>query len=285
LIAHGREVVIEFPMPTLDAHPAPDLVARLLAHPLYGEVRDEPALRLFLRSHVFCVWDFQCLLKALQRAVTCVQVPWLPTSDPEARRLINEIVLDEESDIAPGGGHLSHFELYREAMRAAGADGAPIDALLADVARGTDVERALQSPALPPAAARFTLTTLRLAAGPTHRAAAAFAWGREEIIPDMFRRLVGALAQRQPGRWELLRYYLERHIERDAEVHSVAARALARRLCGDDVCRHDEARAAAREALEARLLLWDALFDEIRAARASEMPLATMPSSAQDRGD
>ena len=267
-----------------DTHPAPDLVERLLTHPLYGEVRDEPALRLFLRSHVFCVWDFQCLLKALQRVVTCVQVPWLPTPDPQARRLVNEIVLDEESDIAPDGGHLSHFELYRAAMRAAGADGTPIDALLADLARGVDVGTALASPALPPAAAGFTRTTLRLAAGPTHVAAAAFAWGREDVIPDMFRRLVGALADRRPARWALLRYYLDRHIERDSEVHSVAARALARRLCGEDPRLHAEAHAAAREALQARLLLWDALSDEIRAARVADPTLALAQAVPQDRG-
>ena len=75
-----------------------ELVDRLISHSLYAELRDEESLRIFMRSHVFCVWDFQSLLKALQRLVTCVEVPWLPTADPEARRLVNEIVLDEESD-------------------------------------------------------------------------------------------------------------------------------------------------------------------------------------------
>ena len=99
-----------------------ELLERLISHPLYDELRDEESLRIFMRSHVFCVWDFQCLLKALQRKVTCVDVPWLPTADPEARRMVNEIVLDEESDEAPGGGHLSHFELYLQAMEDCGAD-------------------------------------------------------------------------------------------------------------------------------------------------------------------
>jgi len=90
---------------------------RLMTHPLYAHLRDEETLRIFMAAHVFAVWDFQCLLKALQRLVTCVEVPWLPTADPEARRLLNEIVLDEESDQAPGGGYLSHFELYRQAMQ------------------------------------------------------------------------------------------------------------------------------------------------------------------------
>jgi len=266
----------------VDQQPAPDLVARLLAHPLYGEVRDEHALRLFMSSHVVCVWDFQCLLKALQRELTCVSVPWLPTPDPEARRLINEIVLDEESDLAPGGGHLSHFELYREAMRDAGADGRAIDALLAALGRGEPVGSALDGCGLPLAAVQFARTTLELAAGPPHVAAAAFAWGREEVIPDMFRRLVGTLASHDARRWGRLRYYLERHIERDADVHSVAARALAQRLCGEDARRQIEARSAARAALQARLALWDALAATIRAGRATDAPLATGARGAED---
>jgi hypothetical protein len=98
------------------------------------------------------VWDFQCLLKALQREVTCVDVVWRPTPDPAARRLVNEIVLDEESDAAPdwlGGGHLSHFELYLAAMDRAGADAGPIRGLLADLEAGLDVDRALAARELP----------------------------------------------------------------------------------------------------------------------------------------
>ena len=82
---------------------------RLMQHPLYKSITDERGLQIFMASHVFCVWDFQCLLKSLQRHLTCVEVPWLPSADPEARRLINEIVLDEESDLTPSGAHLSHL--------------------------------------------------------------------------------------------------------------------------------------------------------------------------------
>jgi hypothetical protein len=75
-----------------------DLFERLLSHHLYQHICDERSLRLFMRAHVFAVWDFQSLIKALQRMLTCVEIPWLPSGDPLARRLINEIVLDEESD-------------------------------------------------------------------------------------------------------------------------------------------------------------------------------------------
>lgn len=103
------------------------LRTRLKTHSLYTHFRDAETLRLFIATHVFPVWDFQCLLKALQRLVTCVEVPWLPTADLEARRLLNEIVLDEESDQAPGGIYMSHFELYLQAMYEGEAEVTPIE--------------------------------------------------------------------------------------------------------------------------------------------------------------
>jgi hypothetical protein len=50
-----------------------------------------------------------------------VQVPWVPSGPTESRRLINEIVLVEESDEL-GEGYISHFELYLDGMDQAGAD-------------------------------------------------------------------------------------------------------------------------------------------------------------------
>ena len=239
--------------------PIQDLSERLLSHPLYATLNTEEDLLRFMRAHVFCVWDFQSLLKALQARVTCVDVPWMPTPDPEARRLVNEIVLDEESDVAPGGGHLSHYELYVDGMRAAGADLAPIEAFAADLAAGVPWREALASEGLPAGVSRFVRTTLELAtSGKTHEIAAGFAYGREEVIPDMFRRLVDRLAERSPEQWGTFRFYLERHIECDEDEHGPAARALVERLCGDDERLWGEALQAARRCLEVRLELWDA---------------------------
>lgn len=244
------------------------------AHPVYACLGDERSVRLFMETHVFAVWDFQSLLKALQRAMTCVEVPWIPTPDPEARRLVNEIVLDEESDHAPAGGYLSHFELYLQAMRECGANVQPIQSFVAHLGAGRSVELALETPALPRGVGPFVLATMAIArSAQPHRVAAAFAYGREEIIPTMFRRLVDRLAEFSPHSWETLRYYLDRHIGRDAERHGPQARLLVQRLCGSDNTLWSEAEEAARTSLEARARLWD----EIVATLGSTRERATNP--------
>lgn len=244
------------------------LVQELISHPLYEELRDEDSLRIFMRSHVFCVWDFQSLLKALQRSVTCVEVPWLPTADPEARRFVNEIVLDEESDEAPGGGHLSHFELYLRAMEECGADAGPIRLLLSDLRNGRQLREALTRPTLPPGVAAFVQSTLAVAeSGHVHRIGAAFAYGREEIIPAMFRHLVQRLAETDPERWSTFRFYLDRHIEHDAERHVPVARVLVSRLCGSGESLWREAEETARQSLAARIRLWDDILSAVVSTR------------------
>ncbi len=241
-----------------------DLTAKLLSHPLYASIGSEAALRRFMRAHVFCVWDFMSLLKALQRGLTCVEIPWRPRGDGAARRFINEIVLAEESDTHPASGYVSHFELYREAMYDAGADEVPIDSFLARLREGDSIATALARTSLPSGVRDFVATTFGFLDGNSlHRIAAAFTYGREDVIPDMFRRLVRQLARHKPQRWSRFLYYLERHIEVDGDQHGPLAHRLLARLCGDDAQKWREAGEAARQALEARIRLWDALLTDI----------------------
>lgn len=237
-----------------------DLRDRLVAHRLYALVDTPARLRWFMEHHVFAVWDFQSLLKALQQRLTCTTVPWVPTADPEARRMINEIVLDEESDSLPEGGSASHFELYLDCMDRAGADTGPIVRLLEAIRSGTPLAGALAGCGMPTAAAAFVKRSFAIIdSGHTPAIAAAFTYGREDVIPDMFRRIVGSLADDDPARWGRFRFYLDRHIEHDEDHHGPLCRRIVARLCGSDSAAWAAAQAAARGCLEARIALWDAV--------------------------
>ena len=47
----------------------------LLSHPIYKETTTPERLKIFMKHHVFAVWDFMSLLKRLQRSVTYVEIP------------------------------------------------------------------------------------------------------------------------------------------------------------------------------------------------------------------
>lgn len=215
-----------------------------------------------MESHVFAVWDFMCLLKALQRVVTCVEMPWVPRGDPETRRLINEIVLGEESDTLPGGGCASHFELYLQAMTRAGADTKPIKTFIEKLEAGHLVHVALEHARAPKGAAEFVLNTIDIVhIGKPHCVAAAFALGREEVIPSMFTEIVSSIEAQDELR--LFRFYLDRHIELDGDEHSILASKMLANLCGDDAVRWKEATEIAIASLQSRSLLWDSVWESL----------------------
>ena len=232
----------------------------LLNNGLYYRLQTMADLRQFMEHHVFAVWDFMSLLKALQRELTCVDVPWVPTANPATRRLINEIVLEEETDLDPQGQPTSHFELYVRAMEECGANTLSIRRLVAAVGAGRTVSQALADAQAPDSVRQFVETTFRIIqSGNAHAVAAAFTFGREDLIPAMFRQLVGELRDRFPGQLDTFVYYLDRHIELDEEVHAPLAQQMVRELCADDPQCWQEAQQVTIECLEARMALWDGI--------------------------
>ena len=212
-----------------------------------------------MESHVFAVWDFMSLLKALQRGLTCIDVPWTPSALPESRRLINEIVLGEESDVFEGKP-LSHFEIYCMAMRQCGASTGAVDAMLQHLREGATVERALAQGNAPLPAQAFVWDTFSLLnEGKLHVTAAAFTFGREDLIPEMFKGFVRDLNQQLHGSVTNFLWYLERHIEVDGEEHGPMALRMIAELCGTDATRWAEAERAAIFALQSRLRFWDGI--------------------------
>jgi hypothetical protein len=198
-----------------------------------------------MNHHIAAVWDFMSLLKALQRELTCVTIPWQPTPDPVTRRLINQIVLAEESDIDADGNPTSHYELYLHAMKTAGST--------------NDLST------LPPAAIEFNAATFELInTRPIEEIAAVFAFGREDLIPDMFTQLVSRLSIDAPDQLAGFNYYLQRHIELDEDEHAPLAKRMVIQLCGKDRDKWARATTAVQNALKARIALWDGVLGPLR---------------------
>ncbi len=236
------------------------LRVQLARHPLYASIRSLPALQLFMESHVYAVWDFMSLVKSLQRTLTCVEVPWRPAASRMAGRLVNEIVLAEESDLYEGEA-LSHFELYLRAMASCGASTGPAESLVTRVHAGDPIAAALEH--APAESQTFVEATFAiLASGATHRIASAFTFGREDLIPEMFPAFIRELDAQLPGRVAPFRYYLERHIEMDGDEHGPMALEMMRQLCTTPT-HWAEARESAETALRARLALWDGIHARI----------------------
>jgi len=239
-----------------------ELRTELCAHRVYELVRTPDALNVFAQHHVFCVWDFMQLLKSLQGTFTCTTIPWRP-ADCRGRltRLVNELVLGEESDVDYGdaGRFRSHFELYLAAMTNMNADTKVIDAFLGALADDWTVRSSLAIAEVPLPVEAFVRETMRIVdAGDPLVVASTFAYGRETIIPGMFSGLVSN-GYELP---KMFAYYLDRHIELDGGEHGDAAEALVESLVrgpADQVTADD----AAISALSARLTLWDAVAHEL----------------------
>ncbi len=241
---------------------------QLLQHRLYPKLNSLNDLARFMEMHVFAVWDFMSLLKALQVRLTCVSTPWIPKNYGELGRLVNEIVLGEESDSLPEGGAASHYELYLKAMDEVGADTQKVQGFLQLLASGETLQKSLDAAGVAPAIQEFVLHTFSvIESGSAHEIASAFTFGREDLIPDMFTQLVLRLDEQFPGRLSTLRYYLDRHIQLDGDEHGEMGRRMVELLCQNCEQKQKQAVQSAVLALQARVALWDAIADQIEPLR------------------
>ena len=236
----------------------------LVNHPLYNKIDSIDAIRLFMETHVFAVWDFMSLLKRLQLELTCASIPWIPVGNPITRRLINEIVFGEESDVDQNGQAVSHFELYIRAMKDVGADTSAITYFIKQIKQGKSWENALLNSGASQAAIQFVRNTMACVEhAPIHVVAGVFTYGREDLIPDMFISIVRELSEKGHSGAQTLVYYLERHIEIDGDEHGPMALRMIEELCEGDLTKKQESIHAAKQALENRIELWDAIADTL----------------------
>lgn len=239
-----------------------DARKEVISHPIYQSINTADSLKRFMELHVYAVWDFMSLLKALQRELTCTTVPWKPVGDAQTRYLINEIVTGEESDVDEHGVRTSHYELYLQAMDQCGADVQTVSNFVALFAAGRSLEDAANLANIPSAAREFIEFTFSIVnSGKPHLMAAVFTYGREDLIPDMFTELVKEINSNHGGCFSIFTYYLDRHIEVDGDHHSHLALEMTARLCGDDKQKWAEAQEASETALRKRAALWTAVLE------------------------
>jgi len=237
----------------------------LLEHSLYGNIKTIDDLRVFQESHIFAVWDFMSLLKALQSKLTCTTIPWLPSENLETRYLINEIVLAEESDLSLDGRRLSHFEMYLEAMEASNSNTEVIETFLDHVIVTKNIFVSIKQSELHPNIKAFLDFTFRIIEeGKSHKIAAAFTFGREDLIPEMFTAILKNFQSNFPETdLSKLIYYFERHIELDADEHGPMAMKMIDELCGESETKWKEVEEVSIQSLEKRIALWDAIEEKI----------------------
>lgn len=239
---------------------------KIINHPLYKHIKTIEDLKIFMEHHVYAVWDFMSLLKSLQRNLTCVDVPWFPVGDADTRYLINEIVAGEESDLDQFGKRKSHYELYLEAMVQCHANTSPMLQLAQLLEGNTSLNEGLRLSKIPKAAKSFIEYTFNIINNEeTYVQSAVFTFSREDLIPAMFISIVKDLDVQFPDSVSILKYYLERHIEVDGDHHSHLALEMTSKLCGISERNWAKATLAVKEALVARLELWDSALDAILA--------------------
>ena len=246
------------------------LRADLNNHKLYSALTSIEDVKTFMEQHVFAVWDFMSLLKALQINLTTVSIPWIPKKNTNLVRFINEITLAEESDVNKDGVLKSHYEMYLEAMQEMNADCSKIQYFINEIYKGEDVVNSIKNLAIHKAIKDFVTYTFKIIeTDENHKIAAAFTFGREDIIPDMFLKIVDETTLKSNMKFDNFIYYLKRHIELDGDEHGPLSLQMIEELCGNDDKKWQEVLEVAKDSLQVRIDLWCAVEEELKSKKES----------------
>jgi hypothetical protein len=228
-------------------------------HPLLikNSITNKQQLAVFMEHHVYCVWDFMSLVKALQNSIAPSTWPWLPSKHTRngCARLLNDIILTEESDVFEGR-YVSHFDLYLEAMEELGADTRRVRDFVSSI---PEIGLFESMNRVPDASKKFMESTFGfIGTGKSHVMASAFAFGRETVIPGMYMNMIKKLGITES---EAPKFYawLKRHIEVDEEDHGPSSLRLVELLCDNDSLKLLEAEQAGHKAIDDKIEFWNSV--------------------------
>lgn len=248
------------------------LKKELETHPIYDALQNIDDLTLFMQHHVYSVWDFMSLVKYLQRHISPVRVPWSPSKHIDVERFINEISLEEGYDENISypkytrQQYISHFDLYIESMEEIEKESSVLSKKFVSAVEKHSLSVALETVSIPSSSKDFMESTFSfIKSDKPHVVAAAFAFGREHIIPGMFHSLLQKM-NIQNKQTEKFYYYLDRHIELDQNNHAPMAMKMLEILCENNPIKIIEAEEAAIRAINARIKLWDEVLECLKNA-------------------
>jgi hypothetical protein len=163
-------------------------------------------------------------------------------------------------------------------MRDIGASTRQFEKFRSLVLVGVPVEVALARIGAPTHVQTFVAHTMALAnSGSTEEVLAAFFYGREDIIPEMFRKLLDTLygAKQNSDRLRHFIYYIDRHIELDGDSHGPKGRELLDDMVANSPEGGERAVQAACSSIKARIELWNGTLSKIRNSRNGDSSIIT----------
>jgi len=224
------------------------------------------------------------LLKALQIRLTCTKTPWLPNKNSQTAYLINEIVLAEETDVNQAGERKSHYELYLDAMIDIGAKPEKPVEIINEIANSEDIFNAIENLKIHENIKEFLNFTFSvIKEGKPHKIAAIFTFGRENLIPNMFNEILREFEKNvTDGDISKLIYYFERHIELDEDEHGPMALEMVSMLAENDHEKWKEIEDISIKALEKRILMWDAINEQIENKTCTDLGSSEQETYSDD---
>jgi len=154
--------------------------------------------------------------------------------------------------------------MYLDAMHQVDADTTDINTFILNLKSGKSIDLSFDELSIEKRVADFVKFSFSVIdTNKPHLVASAFTFGREDVIPDMFIEILKN-SDSENTSYNKLRYYLQRHIDLDGDEHGPLSLKMISELCQEDDQKWDEALSIARQSLEKRILLWDAISELIQ---------------------
>ena len=239
-----------------------EIKKNIINHPLFHMRFDNEQLNVFMSIHIYAVWSFMSIVKSLQKNLTPQSIPWTPNQSTQngMARFINEIIYSEESEEISKNTYLSHFEIYILAMRIIGVDTKPILSMVSHFKKNSYSRTYINSLNIPICAKRFITHDISIAKSRSlPRIVGVFCFGKETIIPSMFKQIIKAIPKR--GNSVLVNYF-DRHIEIDGERHGPLAKKIFSEVCKKKSDRN-LAYLEAIKALKLRESMWNDIYTNL----------------------